>query len=135
MAAQEMALFTKYHEKKILNVSNDATCRICKNMSCDETIYHILAGCDSLAKREFFTQHNAVCKYLHFEISKAYNLPCGNNWYVHEPKEVIVNKDVDILFDQVVQTDLKVGANRPDLVIKDKSAKRHIWLMYPAHAT
>ena len=57
-------------------------------------------------------------------ISKAYNLPCGNNWYVHEPKEVIVNKDVDILFDQVVQTDLEVGANRPDLVIKDKSAKK-----------
>ena len=31
MAAQEMALFTKYREKNILHVSNDATCRICKN--------------------------------------------------------------------------------------------------------
>ena len=124
MAAQEMALFTKYHEKKILHVSNDSICRICKNENCDETIYHILAGCDSLAKREYFTRHNAICKYLHFEISKAYNLPCGNNWYMHEPKEVIVNNDVDILYDQVVQTDLEVGANRPDLVIKDKHAKK-----------
>ena len=49
MAAQEMALFTKYHEKHILHVSNDATCRVCKRDNCDETIYHILAGCDSLA--------------------------------------------------------------------------------------
>ena len=124
MAAQEMALFTKYHEKNILHVSNDATCRICKTNGCNETIYHILAGCDSLAKREYFTRHNAVCKYLHFEISKAYNLPCGKNWYQHEPKEVIIDNKVEILYDQVLQTDLEVGANRPDLVIKDKYAKK-----------
>ena len=31
---------------------------------------------------------------------------------------------VDILYDQVVHTDLEVGANRPDLVIKDKHAKK-----------
>ena len=124
MAAQEMALFTKYHERNILHVSNDATCRVCKKNGCDETIYHILAGCDSLAKKEYFARHNAVCKYLHFEISKAYNLPCGKNWYLHEPKDIIVDKKVDILYDQVLQTDLEVGANRPDIVIKDKLAKK-----------
>ena len=124
MAAQEMALFTKYHEKNILHVSSDATCRVCKKDGCEETIYHILAGCDSLAKREYFTRHNAICKYLHFEISKAFNLPCGKNWYLHEPKEVIVDSRVEILYDQVLQTDLEVGANRPDLVIKDKYAKK-----------
>ena len=40
------------------------------------------------------------------------------------PKDVIVDKNVDILYDQVIQTDLEVGANRPDLVIKDKNAKK-----------
>ena len=109
---------------KPLHVSNDSTCRICRKDGCDETIYHLLAGCDSLAKREYFTRHNAVCKYLHFELSKAYNLPCGRSWYLHEPKDVIVDKNVDILYDQVIQTDLEVGANRPDLVIKDKNAKK-----------
>ena len=77
MAAQEMALFTKYHKRNILHVSNDATYRVCKKDACDETIYHILAGCDSLAKKEYSTRHDAMCKYLHFEISKAYNLSCG----------------------------------------------------------
>merc|ERR1711911_142487 len=48
-AAQEMGIFTKFHEKNILHNSNDAACRICKKT--DETIFHILSGCDSLAKR------------------------------------------------------------------------------------
>ena len=123
-AAQELAIFTKYHEKNILHVHNDSTCRICRDKSSDETIYHILAGCDSLAKREYFVRHNAICKYLHFVICKAYNQPCGKNWYAHEPKEVITDKDVDILYDQVLHTDQEMGANRPDLVVKDKKARK-----------
>ena len=116
-AAQEMALFTKSLETKILRTHNDATCRICRDPKSEESIYHLLAACDSLAKREYFTRHNAVCKYLHFVISNAYGLPRGKNWYFHEPKDVIVTKNVDILYDQVLTTDQEVGANRPDIVI------------------
>ena len=121
-AAQEMGIFTKFHEKNILHNSNDAACRICKKT--DETIFHILSGCDSLAKREYFVRHNAVCKYLHFVISQTYNLQCGKNWYMHEPKEVISTKDVDILYDRVIKTDIEVGANRPDIVVKDLNSKK-----------
>ena len=123
-AAQEMALFTKFHERYILKLSDDSTCRVCRDQDKNETIYHILAGCDSLAKREYLTRHNAVCQYLHFIICSAYNLPCGRNWSCHEPKEAITCKNVDILYDQVISTDLDVGANRPDLIIKDKVAKK-----------
>ena len=123
-AAQEMALFTKYHERHILRTQQDSVCRVCKDPKSEETIYHILSGCDSLAKREYFTRHNAVCQYLHFTICSAYDLPTGKNWYLHEPKEVITAKNVDILYDQVLTTDLEVGANRPDLVIKDKAKKK-----------
>ena len=119
-----MALFTKSLETKILRTHYDATCRICRDPKSEETIYHLLAACDSLAKREYFTRHNAVCKYLHFAISAAYGLPRGKNWYLHEPKETIVTKNVDILYDQVLTTDQEVGANRPDIVIKDKTARR-----------
>ena len=57
-------------------------------------------------------------------ICSAYNLPCGRNWSCHEPKEAITCKNVDILYDQVISTDLDVGANRPDLIIKGKVAKK-----------
>ena len=58
-AAQELALFTKYHEKHILKTSNDDLCRVCKKDP--ETIFHILGACDALAKREYFTRHNNMC--------------------------------------------------------------------------
>ena len=44
--------------------------------------------------------------------------------YMHEPKEVITSKNVDILYDRVIKTDIEVGANRPDIVIKDLSSKK-----------
>ena len=123
-AAQEMALFTKFHEKNILRTHHDSTCRICKKKDSDETIFHILSGCDSLAKREYFTRHNAVCKYIHFIICQKYGIPCGQNWYLHQPKDVIIDKNVEILYDQVLSTDMEVGANRPDLVVKDRVLKK-----------
>ena len=43
---------------------------------------------------------------------------------MHVPKDVISCQTVDLLYDQVLRTDQEVGANRPDLVIKDKAAKR-----------
>ena len=95
-----------------------------KKKDTDETIFHILSGCDALAKREYFTRHNAVCKYIHYIICKNYGLPCGQNWFMHQPKEVIIDQKVEILYDQVLSTDMEVGANRPDLVVKDKTAKK-----------
>ena len=124
MAAQEMALFTKYHERYILKTHNDSICRVCRLQGNDETIYHILSGCDSLAKREYFTRHNAICKYIHYVICNAYDIPAGNNWYTFVPKDVVSCQTVDLLYDQVLRTDQEVGANRPDIVIKDKAAKR-----------
>ena len=115
-------MITKFHEKHILKNNSDDVCRVCRKDP--ETIFHILGACDVLAKREYFTRHNAVCKYLHFAISAAYGLPRGKNWYLHEPKETIVTKNVDILYDQVLTTDQEVGANRPAIDIKDKTAKR-----------
>ena len=125
-AAQEMALFTKFHEKHILHTHEDDKCRVCKVEP--ETIFHILAGCGILAKIDYLSRHNAVCKYIHFEILEAYSIPRGNNWYVHEPKEVVMGKSVEVIYDQVLSTDRPVGANRPDIVIRDMSKKR-VWII------
>ena len=43
---------------------------------------------------------------------------------MHVPKEVITSECVDLVYDQVLFTDLEVGANRPDILIKDKAAKK-----------
>ena len=93
--AQELALFTKYHEKHILKNSNDDQCRICKREP--ETIFHILGACDTLAKREYFMRHNNICKYVHHKILKYYGMDAGENWFRHDPAEVVAKNRIEIL--------------------------------------
>ena len=120
--AQELAVITKYHEKHILKNSNDDLCRVCKKDP--ESIYHILGACDALAKREYFDRHNNICQYIHFKILKHYNIDTGENWYRHKPAEVILKPTCEIIYDQVIATTRPVGANRPDIIIKDISMKK-----------
>ena len=117
-AAQELALFTRYHECHLLRLREDDLCRICRKEP--ESIYHLLAGCDCLAKREYFARHNSVCKYVHFTLMKEYAFPCAPNWYVHEPVEVVRSQNVEIIYDQFIATDRPIGANRPDILVRDK---------------
>ena len=120
--AQELALFTKYHEKHILKTTNDDLCRVCKKDP--ETIFHILGACDALAKREYFTRHNNVCQYVHFKILKHYNIDVGENWYKHNPAEVVTKNKIEVIYDQTILTTRPVGANRPDILIKDLEKKK-----------
>ena len=120
--AQELALFTKYHEKHILKNSNDDQCRICKKEP--ETIFHILGACDTLAKREYFMRHNNICKYVHHKILKYYGMDAGENWFRHDPAEVVAKNKIEIIYDQTILTTRPVGANRPDILIKDLGNKK-----------
>ena len=121
-AAQELALFTKYHEKHILKTSQDDRCRIC--MKEKETIVHLLAGCDNLARKEYIERHNNVCKYVHYVLCQNYFGMVAQNWFQHMPKEVMVGRDTDITWDQSILTDRPIGANKPDILVKDKKAKK-----------
>ena len=121
-AAQELALFTRYHEVYILKSHQNDKCRACNKEK--ETICHILSGCDSLAKREYFVRHNAVCQYIHYEILKGFSFACGPNWFLHKPRDVTLNKDVEVVYDQVITTDRPVVANRPDILVRDLKKKK-----------
>ena len=120
--AQELALITRYHEKHILKNGNDDKCRMCRKDP--ERIFHILGACDVLAKREYFTRHNDICKYLHYKILDHYKMEVGRNWYMHCPPDVVIGKDVEVIYDQVILTTRPIGANRPDIIIKDKAKKK-----------
>ena len=119
---QELAIFTRWHEKHILKTANSDICRLCGNEA--ETTFHILAGCDTLAKKEYLERHNNVAKYIHHSICKSYNFQTERKWHLHKPKEVIMDRRVEILWDMTLTTDRDVGANRPDIVIKDKLEKK-----------
>jgi Holliday junction resolvase len=53
-----------------------------------------------------------MCKKLGSEITE--------DWYSHIPKPVTEREDVTVLWNQGIQTDREVLANRPDIIVKNK---------------
>ena len=121
-AAQEHAFFTKYYEVHILKTSSDDKCRICKSEP--ETITHMLAACEQLAHMEYLDRHNALAQYVHHCICKNFNIPVSKWWQSHAPADVIVKENVEIAWDQVIQTERECPCNRPDIMIKDKISNK-----------
>ncbi|KAI5751249.1 hypothetical protein M8J77_005743 [Diaphorina citri] len=120
MAAQDQALRTKNYEKNILKLDVDDKCRLCHSPG--ENITHIVSGCTQLAKHEYTTRHDKICKYLHYNICLA--LGMDNNpkqkWYAKEPEPVTTKDEITICYNQQVQTDRTVNANKPDIIIKNR---------------
>ena len=122
MAAQELALFTRWHERHILKKQVDDKCRVCHAKP--ESMSHILSGCDILAKKEYLERHNGVAQYIHHAICRNFHIDTCSKWHTHKPAEVITLKDVEILWDIPISTDRPHVFNRPDIVVRDKKNKK-----------
>ena len=87
----------------------------------EETVDHILSGCEVLAKTEYITRHNKATAYLHWRICQDYDIETTKKWYEHKPETVVHNTDnnITILWDMAVHTDRTITANRPDIIVKD----------------
>jgi hypothetical protein len=46
-----------------------------------------------------------------------------DNWYSHVPKPVCKHEDITVLWNQGVQTEGEVLANRPAIIIKNKKER------------
>ena len=122
LAAQELALFTHWHERHILKNRESDTCRVC--MSKPETTSHILSGCDSLAKKEYLDRHNGVAQYVHHALCQSYSIQTCAKWHVHKPPEVIMLKNVEITYDSIISTERPHIFNRPDIIVRDKVKRK-----------
>lgn len=121
VAAQDQAISTNYFKRKILKEEIGSKCRLCKEY--EETIDHLTSGCPVLAKNEYIVRHDKVCMHLHYSICKEFGIEVPDNWYSHVPKSVCEHEDITVLWNQGVQTDREVLANRPDIIIKNKQKK------------
>ena len=52
----------------------------------EETMDHVLSGCEVSARTEYVTRHNKAAAYLHWNISKEYDIEVTNKWYEHKPE-------------------------------------------------
>jgi hypothetical protein len=85
-------------------------CRLCKQY--EETIDHLISGCPTLAKNEYIIRHDKVCTHLHYTIYKKLGIETAENWYSHIPKPVTEHEDVTVSWNQRIQTDREVLANK-----------------------
>jgi hypothetical protein len=120
VAAQDQAISTNCFKREILKEEIESRCRLCKEY--EETIDHQTSGCLILAKNEYIMRHDKVCTNLHYSI-KTLGTETTENWYSHIPKSVCKHEDITVLWNQGVQTDREVLADRPDIIIKNKEDK------------
>ena len=116
-------LATRSYHASIIKDSTSRLCRMCNKY--DGTIHHIVSGCPELMKTEYTHPHDKAAAYINWNVSQNYNIKTSEKWYDDEPETVTENEDVTILWDMPIHTDLKITANRPDIVIKDHKTKTY----------
>jgi hypothetical protein len=112
--------------KNIMKVGESSNCRFCNQYV--ETIDHLISGCPILAKSEYLTRHNKVGQYIHWKLCNYYGLTTSKTWYDHKTAPVVENEKVTILWDFTIHTDKTIMANRPDIIVRDKTKKTCLML-------
>jgi hypothetical protein len=74
-------------------------------------------------KNEYIIGHVKVCTRLHYSICRKLGTETTESWYCHIPKSVIECEGITVLWNQGVQTDREVLANRPDIIVKNKKER------------
>lgn len=86
-----------------------------------------MSDCSNLAQRECKKHHDKVASRVHWELSKKYDLECGEKFCEHKPPPVIENHQEKLVWNGSTITDRHVPHKRLDITtfLKDK----HPWLM------
>ena len=64
----------------------------------DETIYHIISECSTLAQIEYKTKYDRVGKVIHWELSKRLNFVYATECYMHKTEYVRENETHNFFF-------------------------------------
>ena len=125
-AAQEQALATNYISTKIWKLGNDPKCRLCRREN--ETVQHIVSGCEMLAATQYTRRHDLIGKYLHWTILTDLGLKVPDKWIRHKPQDTTIHTDITILWDKPIITDKKIKHNRPDITIHNTKTRECIFI-------
>ena len=91
-------------------------CRFCHTR--EETIQHLLAGCEALIPTKYLYRHNTVAKVVHWHLCKIFHVQLDvTSWRDHQPLPVVENNEIKLLWDFGMVTDHTISHNRPDITV------------------
>ena len=122
IAAQDNALRTNHIKARRDKTQQNSKRRLCGDR--DETINHIKSECNKLAQKAYKARHDWVGKVIHREMCKKFKFDHTNKWYMHNPSHVLQNDTHKLLWDFNIQTDHRLPARIPDLIIITKKKKK-----------
>ena len=70
-----------------------------------------------LAQKEFKTKHKWVGNVIHWVLCKKLKFDHSNKGYMHNSEYVLENETHKLPWDFEIQTDHRISARRPDLII------------------
>ena len=116
---------TNNYRKYILKDGTVDICRACHRPG--ESIRHIISGCSHLANGEYLHRHNLVARIIHQQLALQYGLVESEvPYYKYTPTPVLENGRATLYWDRSVITDRTIVANKPDIVIIDRSQRRAV---------
>eukprot|EP00957_Ditylum_brightwellii_P031509 2389183-Ditylum_brightwellii.AAC.2 len=81
-------------------------------------------SCTPIVKKKYTPCHDAVVKYIHWNILRDYGYKVSDQWWLHKPvKTIHVSDDVEVNWDKTKIVDHGAEVNRPDIIIIDKKNK------------
>ena len=124
-AINDEVIMTNNYRKYIVKDGTVDICRACHRPG--ETIRHIISGCSRLANGEYLHRHNLVAKIIHQQLALMYNLVESEvPYYRYVPDPVLESGHVTLYWDRSIITDRTIMANKPDIVLIDRSIRRAV---------
>lgn len=122
-AIQDQVVKTNNYRRYVIKDGTVDICRACHLPG--ETIRHITSGCSSLANTEYLHRHNQAARILHQELALKYGLVGVRvPYYKYLPEPVLENDRARLYWDRSIITDRTIPANKPDIVLMDRSQSR-----------
>ncbi|XP_045535833.1 uncharacterized protein LOC123721337 [Papilio machaon] len=124
-AIMDEVIKTNNYRKYIMR---DGTLDVCRLCHCPgESLRHVTSGCSRLANSEYLHRHNLVARIIHQQLALKYGLIASEvPYYKYTPEPVLDDGHITLYWDRSIITDRTIVANKPDIVIIDRSARHTI---------
>ena len=122
-AIADEVIKTNNYRRYIMRDGTTDVCRACHQPG--ESLRHIVSGCSRLANGEYLHRHNQVARIIHQQLALKYRLVDAEvPYYRYVAEPVLENGHVTLYWDRSIITDRTVVANKPDIVVIDRSERR-----------